>query len=69
VKRVRITDARRIAEANGARQVVVVAFDADGHFAAASYGETTRECRAVGLLLDAIADRLNDGRLPNPRTP
>ena len=67
MKRIRITDARRICEAADARQVIVLAFDESGRFAGASYGETSRECGTVGKLLDAIADGLQAGRLPNPR--
>lgn len=67
MKRVRITDAKRICESVDAKQVIVLAFDADGRFAAASYGDTRAECARVAVTLDAIADRLQDGRLPNPR--
>jgi hypothetical protein len=67
VRRVSIADARRVCESLGARQVIVLVFDADGRFSASSYGETRAECGRVGKTLDAICDRLDDGRLPNPR--
>lgn len=63
-----ITAARRVCEAIGARQVVVVAFDGDGCYAVTSYGETKAECAAVALLCDAIANDLTSGRLPMPES-
>lgn len=58
--------ARRACELIGARQVVVVAFDADGRYAVLSYGETKAECSAVRPVCDAIADALDSGRIEGP---
>lgn len=55
---------QRACEAAGARQAVVVWFDANGKYAVASYGETKAECAAVKPLCNAIADALDDGELP-----
>lgn len=72
MSRLSITDARRVCEKVGARQVVIVAFtDTDPAiaFRVVSYGDTKAECAAVRPLCDAIADRLIDGSLPFPMTP
>ena len=61
-----ITAARKCCETIGARQVVVIAFDRDGHFGVISYGDTKAECAAVRPLCDAIADALARGALPAP---
>jgi len=60
--------AQRACEAAGARQAVVVWFDASGKYAVASYGETKAECAAVKPLCNAIAEALNERLLPSPST-
>lgn len=62
----KICHAQLACGAAGARQAVVVWFDEHGRFAVASYGETKAECRAVKPLCNAIADAIDDGRLPCP---
>ena len=47
---------QRACEAAGARQAVVVWFDANGKYAVASYGTTKAECTAVKPLCNAIAE-------------
>lgn len=61
-----VKEARRVCDALDARQVVVVAFDGEGAFGVASYGETRGECKLAAKTCDAIADMLMDGRLPVP---
>lgn len=58
--------AQRACESAGARQAIVVVFDAHGRFAVSSYGETKAECRAVRPACDAIADALASGNIPAP---
>lgn len=59
--------AQKACEELEARQVVLVAFQADGRYSVTSYGETKAECAAVAPLCEAIGDALADGGLPNPR--
>jgi len=61
--------AKRACKGAGARQAVVVWFDAAGMYAVASYGETVAECTAVKPLCDAIADALAERLLPIPESP
>lgn len=61
-----ITTARKACEAMGARQVIVLAFDAEGNFAVVSYGETRAECAAVRATCDDIADKLKSGEIHAP---
>lgn len=51
---------KRLTEELGARGVIVLAFDHDGH-KSASYGTTAEECRQMARLLDCIADRIERG--------
>lgn len=67
MKRPTITQARHLADALGARQVIVIAFDTES-FAASSYGQTRAECGDVGAVLDFIADGLRDRSIPAPGT-
>ena len=60
-----ITDARRVCEANGARAAIVIVFG-DGHYGAASHGETKAECASTGRTLDAIIEAFQNGLLPMP---
>jgi hypothetical protein len=60
-----ITEARLVCEAHGARAAILIVFG-DGHYAAASYGETKAECASTGRTLDAIVEALQDGTLPVP---
>ncbi len=61
----KITDARKVCEALGARSVIVIAFEGD-RYGAVSYGETKAECKSTGETLDAIVNRLRDGLIPAP---
>jgi len=65
LRKVTITDVRRIVEAHGAAQGIVILFGG-GRFASASYGTTKALCSLVAKTLDAIADGLKDGRIPAP---
>jgi len=58
---------RKACEQAGARQAVLVLFDGSGNMAVVSYGETKKECAAVRVTCDAIADALESGELPAPR--
>lgn len=53
-----ITMAREAARLTGARGAIVLVFGGERGYAGASYGETKRECAALGKLLDAIGDGL-----------
>ena len=73
-RRVHIADARRVAEATGARQVIVIAFygpeagpGLDGRVASSSYGTTRAHCAAVASVQDDIFERLILGDIPGPR--
>lgn len=65
LRKVTITDVRRIVEAHGAEQGIVILFGG-GRFASASYGTTKALCARVAKTLDAIADGLKDGRIQAP---
>lgn len=65
MKTPKITDARKLCEALGARSVIVIACEGS-RYAAASYGETRAECASTGKTLDAIADALNEALIPTP---
>ena len=59
-----IADAAALTRKLDARGVIVLVFDRGrGAWAGASYGQTRPECRDLGLLLDAIGDRLDRGEL------
>lgn len=60
-----ITEVRRVVEAHGALQGIVLLFD-DRRFVSASYGTTKALCVRVGKTLDAIADGIRDGRIQTP---
>ena len=61
-----VAQAERLCGELKARQVIVLAFDR-ANVAAASYGETVRECKQAGFLVDMIVRMLGDGTLPDPR--
>ena len=65
MKKMTITEVRRIVEAHGAQQGIVILFGS-GRFASASYGVTKALCARVGKTLDAIADGLRDGKVIAP---
>jgi hypothetical protein len=57
VKRVSITEARRICEQIGARGVIVLSFDEDD-VQGTSYGATREECADLAETLEAIAEKI-----------
>lgn len=61
-----ITMVRKVCEAAGAKQAVVVVFDGQGGYAAVSYGRTRELCGDVKPLCDEIADSIDAGTLPVP---
>lgn len=66
MKRPTIGPARWLAREHGARQAIVILFDGDD-YAAASYGETSRECAGVKRTLDGIGQQIERGLVPDPR--
>jgi hypothetical protein len=65
MRRPTITEVRRVVEAHGARQGLVLLCDGK-KVAGASYGSTKAECGRMGKLLDALVDGVAAGRLPCP---
>lgn len=65
MKKIAISEARRLAEQSGAETIVVFAFT-DDQFSAVSYGVTNVKCRSAARWLDAIADDLKNGNIPAP---
>lgn len=65
LRKVTITDVRRLVEAHGAAQGIVILFG-EGRFASASYGTTKALCARVAKTLDAIADGLKSGGIVAP---
>lgn len=65
VQKVQITEAKKIAERTGAKQVVVIAFSGDD-FAITSYGTTKALCASAGKWVDRIAGDLTTGSLMPP---
>lgn len=61
----KITDARKLCEALGARSVIVIAFEGN-RYAAASYGETRAACASTGKTLDAIVGHMDQGFIAAP---
>lgn len=57
MKRLSITEARKICESLGARGVIVIAFSEDD-MAGTSYGATRAECADLGMTLEAIMDEI-----------
>lgn len=68
MKKIQITEARKIAERIGAEQVVVIAFTADD-FAITSYGVTKAKCAEAGRWVDRLCDDLSGGKLSPPMPP
>jgi hypothetical protein len=72
-RRAQITDARRVAEATGARQCIVLTFygpeagDLAGKMSGSSYCATRAECARVGRVLDVIFDAILLGKIRGPR--
>ena len=62
VKRLSITEARKICESLGARGVIVIAFSEDD-MAGTNYGATRAECADLGQTLDAIIESMQTGNL------
>jgi len=62
-RKLRIKDAKALCGSLGSRSVIVIAFDADGTFESASYGETKAECFQTGKVLDRICDKLTSGEI------
>ena len=58
-----IDDAKAIAIRRHAAGVIVFAFDLDGGYGAASYGENRAQCQRFGKVLDAIAEHLDSGSI------
>jgi hypothetical protein len=65
MKKIAITEARRLAEQAGAHTVVVFAFT-DDQFSAVSYGATKAKCADAAKWLDRIADDLKMGQMSAP---
>lgn len=63
VKRLSITEARKICESLGARGVIVIAFSEDD-MAGTSYGATQAECADLGQTLEAIIAKIETGAIP-----
>ena len=63
MRRVRIEDAHKFAEALNAKGVVILAFDYDGKYVGASYGDDRDGCDVMKTLLDKICDMIESGRL------
>lgn len=65
MRKIPISEAKKIAEIAGADTVVVFTFT-DERFSFVSYGATKAKCAAAAKWLDRIADDLKSGELPAP---
>lgn len=65
MKRIPISEAKKLAEIAGAHTVVVFAFT-DDRFSSVSYGATRAKCDEAARWLDRIADDLKSGALEAP---
>lgn len=65
MKKIAISEARRLAERAGAATIVVFAFTGD-QFSAVSYGTTKAKCADAAKWLDRIANDLKSGELSAP---
>jgi hypothetical protein len=65
MKKIPITEARRIAEACGAEAVVILAFG-DDLVSGTSYGETMAKCKTTGKWMDGLIEKLCDGLMFPP---
>lgn len=58
-------EVRAFAKRHGARGAILMLFDSDT-FSSASYGSTHSDCRSMGRVLDAIADKITEGTIAPP---
>jgi len=63
MRRIKIEDAHKLADVLDAKGVVVLAFDYEGKYVGASYGDDRDGCDVMKKLLDNICDKIESGEI------